>query len=169
MLISIVILVFSFILDGVLTNFLPYGVNNLSFFTPLITMVVLVIIYDLFYHNEKKYLILCFITGLIYDLFYTNLLFFNGFLFLLMGFIVIKLYKMIGFSYLRILLHLLIVIIMYEVCFSLIIIIFNLVPMSIDRLIYKIEHTLLLNLIYGEVIYFIINVIPNKYKKIRIN
>lgn len=169
MFISMFILAISFILDGVLTNFLPYGVGNLSLFTPLTTIVALVIIYIFFYHEEKKYLLISFITGIIYDLFYTNLLFLDGLLFLLIGVIVIQLYKLIGFNYIRILFHILISIIVYEIVFSIIIVIFNLVPMSIDRLIYKILHSLLLNLIYGEVLYFILNLIPNKYKKIRIN
>ena len=55
MFISIVILIISFLLDGILTNFLPYGVGNLSLFTPLTTIVAIVLIYNFFYHNEKKY------------------------------------------------------------------------------------------------------------------
>ena len=53
----VLIIIISFILDGVLTNFLPYSVGDLSFFTPLTTLVSIVVIYKLFYHNhnEKKY------------------------------------------------------------------------------------------------------------------
>ena len=91
MLASIIILIISFILDGVLTNFLPYGVENISLFTPLLTIVALVVIYNFFYHEEKKYYILSFIVGILYDLFYTNLLFLDGLLFLLIAkFILIK-------------------------------------------------------------------------------
>ncbi len=169
MFISIVILIISFLLDGILTNFLPYGVGNLSLFTPLTTIVAIVLIYNFFYHNEKKYLIISFVTGIIYDLFYTDLLFLDGILFFIIAFMVIKLYKVIGFNYVRILLHVFVAIVVYEISFSLIIIIFNLVPMTIDRLLYKISHSLILNLIYAEIVMFIINRLPKKYKRIRLN
>lgn len=169
MLASIIILIISFILDGVLTNFLPYGVENISLFTPLLTIVALVVIYNFFYHEEKNYYILSFIIGILYDLFYTNLLFLDGLLFLLIAFVITKIYKLVGFNYMWIALDILISIIIYECSFALVIVIFNLVPMSIYRLLYKIGHSIILNIIYGELLYFIIRLLPKKYKKVRIN
>ena len=169
MLASIIIIIISFILDGVLTNFLPYGVENISLFTPLLTIVALVVIYNFFYHEEKNYYILSFIIGILYDLFYTNLLFLDGLLFLLIAFVITKIYKVVGFNYMWIALDILISIIIYECSFALVIVIFNLVPMSIYRLLYKISHSIILNIIYGELLYFIIRLLPKKYKKVRIN
>ncbi len=166
---SIVMLVISFIFDGVLTNFLPYGVGNLSLFTPLLTIVSLVVIYNFFYHKEKKYYILAFVLGIIYDLFYTNLLFLDGFLFLLIAFVITKIYKMVGFNYMWIAIDIVLSVIIYECGFALIILLFNLVPMSISRLLYKIGHSLILNIIYGEILYLIIRLLPKKYKKVRLN
>ena len=79
----IIIMIVSFILDGLLTNYLPYLVGDLSWFTPLLTVVSLFMIYPFYRKEEKKYFIIVFILGLLYDLFYTNLLFFNGVLFIL--------------------------------------------------------------------------------------
>ena len=169
MLVSIIIIIISFILDGVLTNFLPYGVENISLFTPLLTIVALVVIYNFFYHEEKKYYILSFIVGILYDLFYTNLLFLDGLLFLLIAFVITKIYKLVGFNYMWIALDILISIIIYECSFALVIVIFNLIPMTIYRLLYKIGHSIILNIIYGEILYFIIQLLPKKYKKVRIN
>lgn len=169
MMTSIIILVISFIFDGILTNFLPYGVGHLSLFTPLLTIVSLIVIYNFFYHNEKKYYFLTFILGIIYDLFYTNLLFLDGFLFLLIAFVITKIYKIVGFNYMWIAIDIVIAIIIYECGFALIIMLFNLVPMTIGRLLYKIGHSLILNIIYGEILYFIIRLLPKKYKKVRIN
>ena len=169
MLVSIIIIIISFILDGVLTNFLPYGVENISLFTPLLTIVALVVIYNFFYHEEKKYYILSFIVGILYDLFYTNLLFLDGLLFLLIAFVITKIYKLVGFNYMWIALDILISIIIYECSFALVIVIFNLIPMTIYRLLYKIGHSIILNIIYGEILYFIIKLLPKKYKKVRIN
>ena len=72
MLTSIILLI-SIILDGVLTNFLPYLVNDLSIFTPLLTVVSIFILYPLNRKKENKFFILIFIVGIIYDLLYTNL------------------------------------------------------------------------------------------------
>lgn len=171
MIFSITIVVISFLLDGILTNFLPFGVGDLSFFTPLMTLVSLVSIYQLFYysHHQKKYFIMSFILGFFYDLFYTNLLFFNAFLFLLLAYITAFLHKQIGEGYIRILIRVLFMIFIYELLTALCIVIFNLVPMSLDRLWYKISHSIFLNLIYAEIIFIIIKFIPKKYRKMSIN
>ncbi len=169
MIVAYIILIVSFFLDGILTNFLPYEVGNLSFFTPLITIVALIVIYTFFYHKEKEYLLLAFITGLLYDLFYTNLLFLNSLIFLLIAFIIIKVYKVVGFNYLWILIDIVLAVILYESIVALLIVCFNLVPMSFDRLLYKITHTLVLNVIYGELLYLIVKLIPKKFRQVMIN
>ena len=50
-----------------------------------------------------------------------------------------------------------------------VIIVFNLVPINISRGLYKITHSLVLNIIYSTILYFIIKRIPKKYKKVSIN
>ena len=81
------ILLFSLIFDGLLTNYLPFLVNDLSWFTPLLTLTSILIIYPFYRKKETKYYILIFIIGIIYDLLYTNLLFFNAILFLIIALI----------------------------------------------------------------------------------
>lgn len=171
MIISIVIVVISLLLDGILTNFLPYGVESLSLFTPLTTLVSIVIVYQLFYqsHNQKQYLIMSMVIGFLYDLLYTNLLFFNSLLFLLVAYITMFLHKQLGEGYVKIILHVLIIIVTYELVTFLCIVVFNLVPISMDRLLYKISHSILFNLIYAELIYTIVKLIPKKYRKVSIN
>lgn len=167
--ISLIIIIISLILDGVITNFLPYMIDNLTLFTPLTTVVCIFLIYPLYHHEEKKYFIVSFIIGIIYDLLYTNLLFFNAFIFLLIAFITMKIYKNFNVDYLKLIPYIIIVITMYECITSGIFIIFNLVPITIQKIIYKILHSLVFNIIYAEVIYLIINNIPKKYKKLNIN
>lgn len=85
MMIPVIILVISFFLDGILSNFLPYMVGDLSFFTPMLTITSLVVIYPFFTKHKKTYFIICFVTGIIYDFMYTNLLFYNAILFFGVG------------------------------------------------------------------------------------
>ena len=83
--IPILIIIISFLIDGILTNFLPYMVNDLSYFTPLFTLVSIFLVYPFYQKKEKKYYGTIFLLGIIYDLFYTNLLFFNAMLFLMIA------------------------------------------------------------------------------------
>lgn len=169
MIISTIILLISIVLDGILSNFLPYLVNDLSLFTPMLTVIAIFIIYPFFRKKEKNYFIIIFIVGMIYDLLYTNLLFFNGVLFLIIGFISLEIYKNFEISYLKLIIYLILIISAYEILTGIILLVFNMVPVTLYKVLYKITHSLILNVIYGELIYLIINLIPKKYRKISIN
>lgn len=167
--ISSIIMIISLILDGLLTNYLPYMISDLSIFTPLFSVTALILIYPFFYKEKRKYLIYSFIYGVIYDLFYTNLLFLNGLFFVLLAVIISNIYQLFGTGYIKILLSITLIIIIYELLYVIVIVSFNLVPITINKIIYKISHSILLNLIYGEFTYIILRLIPKKYLKINLN
>lgn len=155
--------------DGLLTNYLPYLVNDLSYFTPLFTVVSIFIIYPFYRKNNKKYFITIFLLGFIYDLFYTNLLFYNAVIFLIIGIISRFINKNFETSFLKLIIYTVIIVVLYESISAGILFVFNIVPISFDKLFYKISHSLLLNIIYMETIYIVIKIIPKKYKEISIN
>lgn len=165
--IPLIILILSFILDGILTNFLPY--IELSLFTPLLTLVSIFLIYPLYKKTELRYFVTLIILGILYDLFYTNLLFFNAILFLIIGFITKIIYKNLDINFIKLIIYIIGIIIIYELTTGLIIFIFNLVPITITKILYKITHSILLNVIYAELIYLVLKIIPKKFKKININ
>lgn len=167
--IPLIIITLSLILDGILSNIFPYTVNNLSLFTPLLTLISIYLIYPFYKKKENKYILTIFLTGIIYDLLYTNLIFYNAIIFTIIGIISKYIYKHYEINYLNIIIQIIIIVTIYELLNALIIILFNLVPMSISRLFYKITHSLLLNIIYSELLLLIINILPNKYKKVNIN
>ena len=164
-----IILVVSFIFDLILSNFLPYMEGDLSFFTPLITIISIFLIVEFFDKEDKKYYITCFVTGMIYDLFFTDLLFLNGFLFLGLGFVSKFIYKNEKMDYIRVIFYLIFIICLYEGSVALLITVFNIVPVTFDKVFYKISHSIILNVIYGEILFFIINMLPKKFKKKRLN
>ena len=166
---SIVIMIASLLLDGLLTNYLPYLVNDLSYFTPLLTLTAIFIIYPLYRKKEKKFFISIFILGLVYDLLYTNLLFFNAVLFVFIGIIIRYIVKNFELSYIKITIYVILVVIFYESLTALFLGVFNIVPMSIDMLMYKIMHSLILNIIYGELLFIVIKLLPKRFKEISIN
>jgi len=165
--IPLIILILSFILDGILTNFLPY--IELSLFTPLLTLVSIFLIYPFYKKTELRYFVTLIILGILYDLFYTNLLFFNAILFLIIGFITKIIYKNLDINFIKLIIYIIGIIIIYELTTGLIIFIFNLVPITITKILYKITHSILLNVIYAELIYLVLKIIPKKFKKININ
>ena len=167
--IPLIIITLSLIIDGLLSNIFPYTINNLSLFTPLLTLISIYLIYPFYKKKEQKYMITLFLTGIIYDLLYTNLIFYNAITFTIIGIISKYIYKHYEINYLNIIIQIILIVTIYESLNALIIILFNLVPMSISRLFYKITHSLLLNIIYSELLLLIINILPNKYKKVNIN
>ena len=169
MLISILIAIFSLILEIILSNFLPYLNTNLSLFTPMFSIVSLFFIYSFFKKDKYRYFIFSFVFGIIYDLFFTNLLFFNGILFLAVTFLITLLYENLEINFLNIILEIIIIITVYELLTVFIILIFNLVPVTPLKVLYKISHSLIINIIYGEILYFIIKHLPKKYRSLSIN
>ena len=166
---TIIILSISVILDGLLTNYLPFLVNNLSYFTPLLTVVSIFIIYPLNRKKEKKFYKIIFVTGIIYDLLYTNLLFLNSLLFLLITLVSKYIYKNFEITWFKLIIYTVIIITIYETSYASILFIFRVVPVTLNKLYYKISHTLILNIIYTEILYVIIKYLPKKYRKISIN
>ena len=164
-----IIMISSLLLDGILSNYLPYLANNLSLFTPLLTVISILIIFPFYRKDERKYLVTIFILGFIYDMLYTNLLFFNAVLFFVLGFMNIKIQKRVTTNPFSICLESIIMIILYESFTGIILFTFNMVPITFDKVYYKIIHSLLLNVIYTEVLYLILKILPKKYKKISIN
>ena len=107
---TILIMIVSLLLDGIITNYLPYIPNHLSLFTPLLTVITIFIITPLYQKKNKQYYVLLFIFGIIYDLFYTNLLFLNAFLFAGIGFISKYIYKNYELTYIRLIIYLILII-----------------------------------------------------------
>ena len=102
---GIIIIVISLILDGVLSNCLPFMVDNLSLLTPLLTVVTVSLLYPYYRKKEKYFFIMIFITGIVYDLFYTNLLFFNGLLFLMIAYISKMIYRNYEMNYFKLIIY----------------------------------------------------------------
>ena len=64
---SIIIVLISFILEGIISKYIPM---NTVLFESFFTVISLIIIYPYFHNEEKKYFTLAFFTGLFYDIVY---------------------------------------------------------------------------------------------------
>ena len=150
------IIISSFILDIILSNVLPFMKGDLSIFTSLFVPITIYLIYPFYKNQELKYYIESFIIGKIYDLIFTNLLFFDGVIFLIISLVSVKIYKNFIVDKYKNIMYVFLIIILYEFLVASIFLIFNLVPICFYDFVYKISHTLLINVVYGFLLYEII-------------
>ena len=130
--------------------------GDLSIFTSLFVPITIYLIYPFYKNQELKYYIESFIIGIIYDLIFTNLLFFDGVIFLIISLVSVKIYKNFIVDKYKNIMYVFLIIILYEFLVASIFLIFNLVPICFYDFVYKISHTLLINVVYGFLLYEII-------------
>lgn len=159
------LIVLSFLLDGVLTNFLPFFQGDLSFLTPYFTIVVLFLAVPFFTRKKeiKNYYILAIVLGILYDLFYTNLLVVHAVLFAVLAFFFRKTWENMQINWITIPLLLILFIGFYHLLFIGLLLLFHSVQVSVLDFLYVWSHSILLNLLYGEMIYFAFSTWNKKY------
>lgn len=81
MIIAIIYLSLSFLLDGIISNYLPFELANPSYLKTIYTIIALTIMYNSFY-NKKKYITILIILGILFDIVYTNTILLNTIIFL---------------------------------------------------------------------------------------
>ena len=158
MIISISVIIFSFIFEGLTSNIAPINSNLLTLFT----LISLIIIYPYLYNNHNLYYKICFITGLLYDIAYTNTLFLNALIFILIGYIILKINIFITNSVINVIPISCIIIIVYRTFTYLILIAVGYLNFSVLNIINSIISSLIINIIYIMFIYYITDLIANK-------
>ena len=157
----LIILLISFFLDG----FLLSTINSNSLFFPLCSLMAMIIIYPFFKKSDyNKFLIVSGIMGMFYDLVYMNTLLLNIGLFLLMAVII----KIVFFFYSNNLISNLLIgsllVCLYRVIIYLVLVLGNYLNFSFLELLKGIYSTLLLNVIYIIIFYFVTLNISKKHK-----
>lgn len=146
-------LLFSFIFEGIISNFVCVS-------KPLFTLTALVIAYP-YYNSSKEYFKMCVFFGILYDIVYTDTLFINGILFLGVGLITKKLNYYLVNNLFNSSIILIINIIFYRLCIYFILL---LSKNSFLNLFSSIYLSVLINLIFLYILYFIITNIRKRIK-----
>lgn len=154
---SIIILIISFLLEGVLSNYLPH------FLSPLFTLTSLIIIHSLLDDNEKYYKY-AFLIGFVYDLFYTDTIIFHALIFLFMAFIISKLNLVLSDNYVNLILITILLIAIYRVVTYLLLVLVSTMSFSLYSLIFSILNSIIINVIYSVILFFILKRLKPKYK-----
>lgn len=142
---SYIILVVSFLLDGIISFLL----NKNIILNPLFSLCSLVIIFRYqTRQNKTKYFLLAFLLGLFYDIVYTNTLFLNAGIFLIISLIIVKFYKIFSYNLLNSIIMTLVVIIIYRSLNFIVISSVGLIDFDLSNLFKSIYSSLILNIIY---------------------
>lgn len=81
MIISIIYVIISFLLDGLMSNLVPFNLVDPSYLKTIYSVISLVIIYN-YFDNKSKYLTILIILGIFFDIVYTNTFILNIIVFL---------------------------------------------------------------------------------------
>ncbi len=154
-----IIIVISFLLEGIVSNFVPIN----GFLTPLFTLVALIIIYPLF-DEVSEYYKYAFVTGLAYDLFYTDTILFHAIIFCFMAFIITRLNLVLSDNYLNILVIMGICILIYRVVTYSLLVLVSTMAFDFMALIISVLKSLIINLIYSALLFFVVKKCQRKYK-----
>lgn len=156
-----VVTVLSFLLEGIVSNIV--GITS-TWLVPLFSIVSLIIIYPYFNHEEENFLKVCFAVGLFYDLVYTDTLVINACIFTLISFFIRWLNSWMSNHAISVLFITFLTIFVYRILMYLILIVVGFLPFDLNTLVTSITSSLLLNLIYAEVLYLITDFMSKKYR-----
>jgi len=148
------------IIDGILVYLIPSYFNELSYFYPMLTITLIVAMYN----SCSNYLKTSFILGIIYDLFYSNVFLYNTLLFLLLSKINKKIFKYLQFNNFNKILVLVINILIYDGINYFIVWLTKYNLVTISDLFYKISHSLIMNILAIFVLNFILKKIRIRHK-----
>ena len=154
------ILIISLLVQSIFSNFLNI---HISFFNPLFSLSALIIIYP-YYKNKRKFFITVFIFGICYDVLFSGFILIHSFLFLLIGVIIMIMYKLWNSLLLNIIIFQIITIIVYQNFYYFIITIIDKLSWNSLMIFKLVMQSLLANIIFISLLYLITEKISKKYK-----
>ena len=150
-----IVIIFSFLFESVFSNI----VNINSFLIPLFLLTSLSIIYPYFKNKNFNFVIVSIICGLFYDISFTNSPFINTISFGICSGLIILSYNYVSYSIYSSNFINIINIIIYRVISYLLLCIVDFVNFNESILLEGIYNSLLVNLIYGIILFIIVDLI----------
>lgn len=146
------ILVVSFLLDGTISML----VSTSSLLLPVCTITSFIIIYPFFKNNLVKYLLYLGIVGILYDICYGDIYLLNVIIFCILGLLIKLLDYLFTSNIFTNILKIVILIICYRIISYIVALILG-GSISLSLLFTSIYKSLILNVIYGTLLYAIFN------------
>lgn len=162
MLLLFIYVMFSFLIEGFMSNIFVSTLTYISYFTTVYTIISLVIVYPYFY-NKKKYYIFLVIFGLLFDSLYTSTFIVNICIFLVIGFVIHILNNVLSENVFTANIISIVSIICYHVLSFVILSIAGYADYSFLLLGRIIVHSMLMTIIYTSISYFVIRFLFNRF------
>lgn len=163
MLISIITLLLSLLIQGIASNCLGYIYTNLSIFSTIYILVALLIL-NPYFENKKKYFVLLIIFGIIIDITYTHTFLFNVCLFIMCYYISKCFHFFFPYNSITISVSNTISIFAYHIVSFVILSILKYDVYNISNLTKILSHSILMTIIYGNILYVLITLIVKKFE-----
>ncbi len=162
--IVIIYLMFSFFLDGLISNYLSFSLNDISFLKTIYTLIALVVSYN-YFKNKKKYIIILGVISILFDIRYTNTFILNPVIFLVICFVNGYLDEYYPYNLMTINIRCLISIMLYHVITFIILVLNNYNYYDINILLMIVCRSIIPTIIYTSVSYLILKKIDPKMIK----
>jgi len=159
-----IILIFAFLLEASFSNF----INVNSFFIPLFVITSLVLLYPYFQNKNLNYIIVSLILGLFYDIVFTNSIFVNTISFGLIGALTILCYNYVKYNIYTSNIINIIILISYRIITYIILLSINYISFNNKIFLSGIYKSLLINIVYGVLLYIIIELLAKLFNKKRV-
>lgn len=147
---NIIVITISFLLEGVVSNFVRLD----GYLLPLFTLISLVMICP-FVSESSKYYMYAFFSGFAYDLFYTETIIFHAIIFSFMAVIIRRLNTVLSDNFINILITLVLSIVFYRVITYGFLSFIGAASFEFRALGFSILKSLILNLIYGMILFLV--------------
>lgn len=163
--IVILIAILSFVLDGALSIYNEINFFYIISFKPLFVVVSLILIYPFFYKKYIAYYKACALIGLLYDLIYTNTIMFYMLIFLLLGFIIHRLYSFFESSFVSGVIFNLIIITIFHVLTYGILLLIGYLSFDLITLSYNFVGVLITNTLFFTIMSLFVKLIKDKKER----
>lgn len=161
MILSIIVVLLSCLVQGILSNYLGYTYLDLSWFSTIYLLIALLVLKP-YFENEKKYLVLLTVFGLIMDIVYTNTFILNTCLFILAYYFTKAFHFFFPYNLFTVNISNLLAIFLYHIVSFLFLSVLQYDNYTIWVLLRVLSHSMLMTVLYTSVLYTIVHLIQQK-------
>lgn len=161
--VSIVSLILSLLIQGVISNYISYALSNLSIFYTIYTLINLIVILPYFNNNKKYYIILA-VFALLTDIAYTNTFGLHLFIFTIVYIFNKFFFSIVPYNLFTTIISSIISITIYHIISFIILFIVKYDSYNIYMLATAITHSIIMTIITSTIMYTVINFIYKKFE-----
>ena len=165
MIIAVIYVIISFLLDGIISNIIPFNLVDPSYFKTIYSVISLVIIYN-YFDNHQKYLKILITLGIFFDIVYTNTFILNIVVFLIIYLVLSNLDYVITTNIFTVNLKSIVCVSTYHIITYIILLLANYNHYSIKLLGIILLRSIIMTIVYTTISYLLMNKIYDN-KRVR--